>query len=509
MSRAACLMWLSLAALTAAVVTPARSQGQLKPPLPERPRETDAPVEAIKAEAGEARFVGSQSCAAAACHGSPLAVDDDPATPWREAMRNEHLVWFDRDPHSKSSATLTTQTSRRMIGALARSLDLSSHEAAATCTACHDPLAGRMARTSIASQARVRQGVGCESCHGPAGDTAASAPVGARNGWLHEHYNEVWRKLEPREKAIRGMNDTANLAARAQLCADCHIGSPGREVNHDLIAAGHPPLKFELTSYLDYLKDLGAVHWNDAAERSTMPDLELRTWIIGRLIGQAAALEQTARRANAAKDEFRSTPWPEFSEFDCTSCHHSLAHESWRRGRASSGALGRPAWQSWHFGEQASERTRAWRPELESFARPDELKLKVIAEEAAELRRLAESVEARASRSDPSALLDNPIATPLGLFDGKTISPGIAIESWDDACQAYLGLAAVEQAHCDRVGTPSAPAAEATKQIDELLRDLRALLAQPTKHEKLATRQAITRSLEELLAAMRAGGRFD
>lgn len=505
MSRAAGLIWLSLAALGAAVVTPARSQ----PDAPQQPSERPLGMSAAGDDSA-ARFVGSQSCAAAACHGSPLAAKEDPATPWREALRNEFLIWFDRDPHSKSSHTLTTQESRKMISALARSLDVSFDKAAAKCAACHDPMAGRISSAGAKSRADTRQGVGCEFCHGAAGDKADDARELDSKGWLHEHYDEAWLRLQPGEKAVRGMNDTANLEARARLCVDCHVGAPGREVNHDFIAAGHPPLKFELTAYVDFLKQLGAIHWNDTAERAATPDFELRSWIIGRLTSQAAALEQTARRATAVRNEDRSAPWPEFSEFDCTSCHHSLVHESWRRNRASGAALGRPRWQSWYFGEQPGEQVFEWRPELESFAQPDEHMRQAMVDNAKKLRGLAESIAARAADAEFVALLKEPMATPFGRFDGKTISPSdFKVGSWDDACQAYLGLAAVEQAHRDQPIRATAPSTKTTTEIDRLLRDLRARLAEPRKHEEQVSREAILRALEELLAAMREGGRFE
>ena len=42
---------------------------------------------------------------------------------------------------------------------------------------------------------------------------------------------------------------------QAQVCVGCHVGAPAkdgvpaRDLNHDLMAAGHPRLIFELSSY--------------------------------------------------------------------------------------------------------------------------------------------------------------------------------------------------------------------------------------------------------------------
>ena len=84
--------------------------------------------------------------------------------------------------------------------------------------------------------------IGCETCHG-----------GARR-WLSEHYqHDVGRD----ELASLGMIDTKNLLVRARVCAACHVGSAENDMNHDMIAAGHPPLHFELASYEALIKRLG------------------------------------------------------------------------------------------------------------------------------------------------------------------------------------------------------------------------------------------------------------
>src|SRR5947208_2216032 len=72
-----------------------------------------------------------------------------------------------------------------------------------------------------------------------------------------------------------GMTDTKNLFARARLCSGCHIGSPQQEVNHDLYAAGHPPLRFELASYEALI---GRKHWDDAPRRVADADYEVQLW---------------------------------------------------------------------------------------------------------------------------------------------------------------------------------------------------------------------------------------
>ena len=46
-----------------------------------------------------------------------------------------------------------------------------------------------------------------------------------------------------------GLVDSKNLSIRSEKCLTCHLGAPGLQVDHELIAAGHPDLRFELDSY--------------------------------------------------------------------------------------------------------------------------------------------------------------------------------------------------------------------------------------------------------------------
>src|SRR5205823_6319454 len=105
-------------------------------------------------------------------------------------------------------------------------------------------------------------GVSCEACHGP-----ASKPGKA---WLSVHTSEKeWRRLgrSPKQKADKydftDLNDPASLT---RTCAGRHVGAPAdpekkipaRDCNHDIMAAGHPRLNFELASYLANMPP----HWN-------------------------------------------------------------------------------------------------------------------------------------------------------------------------------------------------------------------------------------------------------
>src|SRR5262249_29449111 len=113
-----------------------------------------------------------------------------------------------------------------------------------------------------------------------------------------------------------------DVLQRARLCADCHVGGPEREVNHDLLAAGHPRLNFEFSSF----QAIYPQHWCDRDDRARYPDFEARSWAVGQVVSAQTALNLLAYRANNKK-----APWPEFAENNCYSCHHDL------RGRLGRG----------------------------------------------------------------------------------------------------------------------------------------------------------------------------
>jgi hypothetical protein len=125
------------------------------------------------------------------------------------------------------------------------------------------------------------------------------------------------------------------------------------DMNHDLIAAGHPRLNFEYASYLaSYPK-----HWRERHEKA--PDaqkaakFERESWAVGQVVTLQAALRLLADRADAAKSGQRIAPappavWPEFSESECFACHHTLTKPDARIDAAHiQGRPGRLPWGTW------------------------------------------------------------------------------------------------------------------------------------------------------------------
>ncbi len=255
-----------------------------------RPGASSPPVP-LTEQATTPRLLGAGSCAAAACHNGNFA---------HGQARSEYTFWITRDPHARAYEVLFNERSKSIQKNLQRTI--SAHEEQ-RCLSCH--VAPAYVETKPPEQAPQfkTDGVSCESCHGPASQ------------WINEHHLDAWQTRKPAEKQRLGMNDTRSLAGRAQVCATCHVGMPGIEVDHDLIAAGHPRLHFELAAFHAHLPR----HWPDAKDRAGVADFEERLWAVGQLATTHAALELLADRAGN-----KSKPWPEFAEFDCGACHHDL-----------------------------------------------------------------------------------------------------------------------------------------------------------------------------------------
>lgn len=282
------------------------------------PGDEPAPVAPVRAEDPEGPpaglYAGPASCAQDACHGSTrprdvFAVD-----------QNEYYVWLNRDRHARAYDVLFDERSR----AIARNLDLDrpAHEARA-CLTCHTLAAPEEERSGTIE---ATDGVSCEACHGPA------------SGWRGGHTAEDWDRAD---MVAAGMTDLADPAVRGRVCLGCHLGtggggevdggSPGgpRAVDHDLIAAGHPALRFELDNYSQRMP----AHWRRE------PGNGVRAWAVGQAVAFRLGLLELARRAGEGS-------WPDLSFLDCRSCHHSLAEERYRRGLAGtySARIGMPPW---------------------------------------------------------------------------------------------------------------------------------------------------------------------
>ncbi len=281
-------------------------------------------------------------------------------------------------------------------------------------------------------QFRLEDGVSCEVCHGPA------------QNWLAEHFRPGWGTLSAEARRAQGMIDTAGLEGRLHLCIDCHVGAPGTEVNHDLIAAGHPRLNFEFSSF----HFLWHKHWDQGKDLDPRlgsrgrPDFEARGWALGQLATARAALEVLAARAARG-------PWPEFAEYDCYACHHDLKSPSSRQQAAPAGRRsGALEWNDWYYAQldaavialngradpALGKALTSLRGEMEGGS-PDRVRVAREARRAAELvgTALAQAEEAPATTLPVEAAFRHIVAV-------KRKS-----QSWDDAAQTFLALSALSR----------------------------------------------------------------
>ncbi len=234
---------------------------------------------------------GAASCAASSCHGGPRPSVSTPTA----ARGSEYTLWLDSDPHAQSWRTLSSDASNQILTKLGivRQGKLINPQGYENCLACHNT--GRTL-TDDRITPQLAEGVGCEACHGPA------------QPWYDRHY-------QASAVPVEGMTDIRPLVQRAKLCTTCHVGSIDRDMNHDIIAAGHPALYFDMAVYHErYPK-----HWREAGEAN--PDLRARLWLAGQIAMADAELELLEARSGKSHSV---SIWPELSLYRCTECHVSL-----------------------------------------------------------------------------------------------------------------------------------------------------------------------------------------
>jgi hypothetical protein len=146
------------------------------------------------------------------------------------------------------------------------------------------------------------------------------------------------------------MHDTRNVIHRTEKCLECHLGTKNKFVDHEMIAAGHPDLYFELDSFSAVMPR----HWKVPRESAPGKPAEeaawagVRDWSTGQAVQLRGEMERLVWRARNERFD-KKDAWPEYSELSCFACHHSLgpAKESWRQEHGYIGRRpGDPAWNS-------------------------------------------------------------------------------------------------------------------------------------------------------------------
>jgi len=255
-------------------------------------------------------IAGSASCSGRACHGGSQPVHG------QIVGQNEYSKWIANDPHSKAFQALFSDRAKTI------SKNLGGPEAHkdSRCLACH--ITPQVSNLQLKADYALDFGVGCESCHGT-----------ATKGWLSDHTTAQWKSLsfDKKQKAYdsHGMNFLSNPAIQAQVCVGCHIGSPVdaeknvplRDANHDIMAAGHPRLIFEATTFAENMPP----HWNENKYSKT-PERKVALWANGQVIVAWASAKLAELRSGE-----KAEVWPEFAQNDCFACHADLSNPSWRR----------------------------------------------------------------------------------------------------------------------------------------------------------------------------------
>ncbi|MEP2234186.1 MAG: multiheme c-type cytochrome [Alteripontixanthobacter sp.] len=239
------------------------------------------------------QFMGVASCAGSTCHGraegNGEVVRQDEIASWQEPSSSTGA-------HSRAYAVLGGRRGKQ----IAASLGIGAATSAPQCLGCH---ATYVPASKQGARFLTADGVGCESCHGPSG------------GWLASHY------AKPATHAANISNGLIPLdrpQVRAQNCLDCHYGAAGSNqfVTHEMMAAGHPRVAFELDLFSALTQ-----HWDvdaDYIARKGRPD-SVRMWAVG----QAEAVRRQTDLF-ARPDYGQQGMFPEFYFYDCHSCHRTI-----------------------------------------------------------------------------------------------------------------------------------------------------------------------------------------
>jgi hypothetical protein len=378
-------------------------------------------------------LLGAGSCTSSGCHAA--------AVEGHAAWQSSYTVWSARDPHARAERVLHEPLAEQIVSLLSvrdpSRGKVPAHEHTA-CIGCHATGRGPLAH----------EGVSCESCHGPAGD------------WLVAHTLPGWRATGN----SLGMVDLADPFVCGQQCAGCHVGGPPtadglpREVSHDLIAAGHPRLAFELRSF----KQAEPPHWRDrfatraaqgAEAGATAPQLDpLDEWALGRLGALHVFVDQIARQSDAStrpRPGATADTWPEFTAFDCYGCHRPPVAAGDRGGDArdrSGPPPGTPRLEPLHWAlldlvapPDAAARLAAFRTGMESrwWERPD----------AATIEACLAAIDAARAHVHPA--LESPSSGALARRVVATVDPA----TWDEAAAAHAAL----EAMADRAAARGVP----------------------------------------------------
>lgn len=233
------------------------------------------------------RHLGAASCATSVCHGKAAPVKDG------HVALNEYRVWSTEDRHARAYQVLSNELSKR----IAVNLGLPSAQTAKICLDCH---ADNVAPAQRGPKFQLSDGVACEACHG------------GSQRWIKTHTDP---SVAHKANIAQGMFPTDDAYARATLCLSCHQGTADKFANHQIMAAGHPRLMFDLDAFsanqpAHYVIDA------DYKARKGAPAIGT-LWLAGQV-------ESGRQLANLIDQHVGAGFASELAVFDCHACHHPM-----------------------------------------------------------------------------------------------------------------------------------------------------------------------------------------
>jgi hypothetical protein len=238
--------------------------------------------------------LGVASCASSVCHGK-LAPQRD-----QNVWLNEFRIWSTEDRHARAYQTLLSDDSKRM----ARNLGLKNAHTAKICLDCH---ADNVPTEKRGPKFQISDGVGCEACHGG----------GER--WIESHTEPG---VTHAQNLAAGMYPTEDASERARLCLNCHMGTEDQFTTHRIMGAGHPRLSFELDSFTANQPAHYEVDEDYVQRKGSM--LPFTLWLSGQVDAAGRYLELVQSKLLSSAGIA-----PEFSLYDCHSCHHPMEDQRW------------------------------------------------------------------------------------------------------------------------------------------------------------------------------------
>ena len=293
---------------------------------------------AIAADLDSSEYLGARRCKL--CHdrkpdNKKIDPSDDEFHLTEFVQLTEFNTWYREDKHARAYKVLEATLGKQIGTTLG--IEVTKDK---SCLSCHVTLHS----SNPNSDHELKQGVTCESCHGPS------------KRWFVPHMDPSWRAKTSQEKERLGMVDVRTPVKRAKQCFSCHIGnaSNGKFVTHEMYAAGHPPLPgIEIETFLRKMPP----HWKPLSKKSERikklfnfdPNELSRTKSV--ILSGALALRESvnliAMMATATAAGTKEKTWPNFAHYECYACHHDLKLPSWRQQRGYRGKPGHLQIRDW------------------------------------------------------------------------------------------------------------------------------------------------------------------